>query len=82
MKVTRGPLIDRYADTFGLQVGDVLAWVAGYINYPETFPALAAVIEPSEPERATSIRAYMQSEVESSVSGRIKQQQETERKAA
>ena len=59
MNITPGPSILAYAETFAVPVAEVVEWVSTYIN---TYPA-AWESDPTEKERAASIRAYMEKEV-------------------
>ena len=71
MKITKGPLLQKYGDCFGVPVDEVIEWVSGYVNgpWPES---LIPQLEPTEQERLTHIKAYIASEVKNSVTGRIK----------
>jgi|GEM_PF-5394882 len=61
MKITQGPVTERYAAIFGLEISEVLAWIDGYINKPEGHQSLqsAGLYEPTEKDRAVSIMGYV-----------------------
>jgi len=62
MNITTGPLVEAYAKKFSVPVSEVLEWIDAYVHakgLPDNME-----IEPTERERATSIRAYMKRETE------------------
>jgi hypothetical protein len=68
MKITAGPTIEKYASYFDIPVEEVLNWANAYINKPEWFPET----EPTEKERAESIKQYIKSQVEGNINERIR----------
>lgn len=80
----RGENIVAYANTFGIDVQEVWAWVDQYVNRPGELPWMieAGVIEGAEKERATSIMGYIKSELDNSIAGRIKAEMRELREAA
>jgi hypothetical protein len=75
-----GPLMKEYADCYGCEANDVVAWVNDYVNgpWPES---LKENIEPTEKERLEAIKGYIEAMVNDSVSRRVKRSIK-ERKAA
>jgi len=76
-------VIRQYADTFGIDFEEVLAWCNAYIKTPGQFPRLIelGLIEPTEAERKASIQKYLTDRVAESTSGRIKREIFEERAA-
>ncbi len=58
MKITAGPMVKRYAEIYGCDVDEVVAWMSGYVNGP--WPdAMIENVEATEQERAESIKGYV-----------------------
>lgn len=72
--MTATSIIHIYADVFGLDRDEVMAWVKSYINRPGDFPRLIelGLIEDTKEARKASIQAYLQREVDKSTTGRIR----------
>jgi len=69
IKLKSGPLIEKYAHIYGCEIKDVLEWMNDYINHPEKYNAP----EPTEKDRADSIKGYVEAMIKCSTYGRIKQ---------
>lgn len=76
-------VIFEYADTFGIDRQEVVAWVNAYIRSPDQFPRLVALglIESTEAERKESIQKYLTECVANSIAKRIKSEIFEERAA-
>ena len=62
MNITKGPVIEKFAALFDIPVEEVIEWVSGYVNRPETeFPDLVeyGLIEETEAERFKSMADYI-----------------------
>ena len=78
-------IVIQYADSFGISRKEVTDWVNDYIKRPGEFPRLieAGLIEDTEAKRRESIKQYLERELASTVSGRIRQDiQNAHREAA
>ncbi len=86
MNITQGPVIEKFSALFDIPVAEVIEWVSGYVNRPETeFPELVkdGLIEPTEEERFRSIAAYIKARISDSADARIRESiAEDGRKAA
>jgi hypothetical protein len=78
MKISSGPMLQRYATVFGMPIEQVVEWVNGYVNTPAEYAPLVKY-EPTEKERFESIKAYIQWRLDNSTDGRIKAKAEAER---
>ena len=87
MNITQGPVIEKFSALFDIPIEDVIEWVSGYVNRPETvfFDLVAhdGFIEPTEEERFRSISAYIKARIADSADARIRESiAENGRKAA
>ena len=86
MNITQGPVIEKFSALFDIPVAEVIEWVSGYVNRPETeFPELVkdGLIETTEEERFRSIAAYIKARIADSADARIRESiAEEGRKAA
>ena len=64
MKITTGPLIQKYAAAIHTDSEEVRAWVDDYVNNAQQWDNLIAaeMYEASEVDRRESIRKYMEME--------------------
>lgn len=81
MKISKGPMLQRYSDVFGIPLEEVLAWVNGFVNHPEEYAPLVKY-EATEKERFESMKAYIQWRLAHSTDGRIKADIQANRKEA
>lgn len=86
MNITQGPVIEKFSALFDIPVEEVIEWVGGYVNRPETlFFDLVdyGFIEKTEEERFRSIAAYIKARIADSSDARIRESiTEDRRKAA
>lgn len=77
-------IVIQYADTFGIDRKEVTDWVNAYIRRPGEFPRLieAGLIEDTEAKRKESIKRYMEEALANSVTGRIRQDIQSEYREA
>lgn len=78
MKITRGPMLDKFATTFGIDISEVVEWVNAYVNRPDEFPKAEA----TEKERFDSIRKYINWRLDNSVNARIRASIQAEKREA
>ena len=69
MNITKGPTLQKFADIFGISIDEVVAWVNGYVNTPET--SFVGPYEATEAERFSAMRKYIDWRIETSTHGRI-----------
>lgn len=62
MNITKGPMLQRFADLIGVQVSNVAEWVNAYVNEPEQFHN-QELIETTEKARFASIREYIEQRI-------------------
>ncbi len=67
IKISAGPMVQRYAELFDVPVGEVVAWMSSYINEPANWQKLQelGLYEATEAERAESIKTYVKDQVKS-----------------
>ncbi len=85
MNITQGPVIEKFSALFDIPVAEVIEWVSGYVNRPETeFPELVkdGLIETTEEERFRSIAAYIKARIADSADARIRESIAEERRKA
>ena len=85
MNITKGPVIEKFSALFDIPVAEVIEWVSGYVNRPETeFPELVkdGLIETTEEERFRSIAAYIKARIADSADARIRESIAEERRKA
>lgn len=72
MKITKGPMLEKYARYFDVPIDEVVDWVNSYVNHPGDFhnPEL---IEKTEAQRLESIKAYITMRIDESSNERIRQ---------
>lgn len=65
MRITAGPMVQKYSERFEIPIDEVLAWMNAYVNSPDQFPRLVELemIQPTAMERAEHIRAMIQDEL-------------------
>lgn len=68
MKITKGPMLERFAQTFEIDLEEVIDWVNAYVNNPELFQNA----EKTERERLESIKKYITWRMENSINARIR----------
>lgn len=68
MKITRGPMLEKFATTFGVDISEVVDWVNAYVNRPDEFPKAEA----TEKERFDSVRKYINYRLDNSINARIR----------
>lgn len=68
MKISRGPVLDRFAELIDTSVDEVVEWVNCYVNHPD----MATNPEPTEKDRLASIKAYIEMRISESSNQRIK----------
>jgi len=58
MKISKGPMLEKYAKQFVVEIDEVVEWVNSYVNgpWPES---LMPHLEQTESERLASIRGYI-----------------------
>lgn len=69
MRITQGPMLERFASVFDIPVDEVVEWVSNYVNHPEMFKRAEA----TEKERFASIKRYVEWRISQSSDHRIKQ---------
>lgn len=69
MNITKGPTLQRFAEIFDWTIEEVLEWVNGYVNSPET--SIIGPYEATEAERFSAMRKYIDWRIETSTQGRI-----------
>ena len=85
MNITQGPVIEKFSALLDIPVEEVIEWVSGYVNRPETeFPELVkdGLIETTEEERFRSIAAYIKARIADSADARIRESIAEERRKA
>lgn len=86
MNITKGPVIEKFAALFDIPVEEVIEWVSGYVNQPETeFPDLVeyGLIEETEADRFKSMADYIKWRISITADARIRESiAEDRRKAA
>lgn len=72
MKITKGPMLEKYARYFNVPIDEVVDWVNSYVNHPGDFhnPEL---IEKTEAQRLESIKEYITMRIDESSNERIRQ---------
>ncbi len=77
MNITKGPVIEKFSALFDVPVEEVIEWVSGYVNRPETvffdLVAYDGFIEPTEEERFQSIASYIKARIADSADARIRE---------
>ena len=71
MRITRGPMLEKFAGYFDIPIAEVVDWVNRYVNHPEDFEN-QHLIEKTESERVESIKAYIQMRINASSNERIR----------
>lgn len=81
MKITKGPMLEKYARYFNVPIDEVVDWVNSYVNHPGDFhnPEL---IEKTEAQRLESIKEYITMRIDESSNQRIRQSIEQEKRKA
>ena len=69
MRITQGPMLERFAIIFDIPVDEVVEWVSAYVNTPELFQNT----ESTEKERFASIRKYVEMRLADTADSRIRQ---------
>lgn len=64
-------LMEQYADTFGIELSEVSQWVNSYAS-GDVPDSVREWMEPTKSDRIESIKAYIQREVDDSLTSRIK----------
>ncbi len=85
MNITKGPVIEKFSALFDIPVEEVIEWVSGYVNRPETeFPDLVehGFIEKTEEERFRSIAEYIKARIADSADARIRESIAEDRRMA
>ena len=85
MNITKGPVIEKFAALFDIPVEEVIEWVGGYVNSPETeFPDLVeyGLIEETEAERFKSIADYIKWRISITADARIRESIAEEKREA
>ena len=76
MNITQGPVIEKFAALFDVPVEEVIEWVSGYVNRPESeFHYLVGrgLVEKTDEERFRSIAAYIKARIADSADARIRE---------
>ncbi len=76
MNITKGPAITKFSALFDIPVEEVVEWVSGYVNRPETeFPDLVeyGLIEETETERFKSMADYIKWRISITTDARIRE---------
>jgi len=76
MNITQGPAITKFSELFDVPVEEVIEWVSGYVNRPETeFPDLVeyGLIEETEAERFKSMADYIKWRISITADARIRE---------
>ena len=76
MNITKGPVIEKFAALFDIPIEDVIEWVSGYVNRPDTeFPDLVeyGLIEETEEERFKSMADYIKWRISITADARIRE---------
>ena len=68
MKISKGPMIEKFAALIDESVDVVLEWVNNYVNCP----GLLDIQEPTEKERMDSIKCYILFRIHNSLTEQIK----------
>lgn len=68
MNISEGPMIRKFSVMRDIPIKEVMFWVNSYVNSPELFKDA----EKTAQERAESIKRYITSRVENSLTERIK----------
>ena len=74
-KIIEGPTIKRFSELFDIPVKEVVYWIDGYVNCPESMfsdQLNEGFIEDSENERFSSIAEYIKRRIEETADSRIK----------
>lgn len=85
MNITKGPVIEKFAALFDVPVEEVIEWVSGYVNRPETeFPDLVeyGLIEETEADRFKSMADYIKWRISLTADARIRESIVEERRKA
>lgn len=71
MKITKGPMLEKYARYFNVPIDEVVDWVNSYVNHPGDFhnPEL---IEKTEAERMQSLKGYITMRINATSNYRIR----------
>lgn len=76
MNITQGPVIEKFSELFDIPIEDVIEWVSGYVNRPDTeFPDLVeyGLIEETEEERFKSMADYIKWRISITADARIRE---------
>ena len=76
MNITQGPVIEKFAAVFDIPVEEVIEWVSGYVNRPDTeFPDLVeyGLIEETEADRFKSMADYIKWRISITADARIRE---------
>lgn len=76
MNITQGPVIEKFAALFDIPIEDVIEWVSGYVNRPDTeFPDLVeyGLIEETEADRFKSMADYIKWRISITADARIRE---------
>ena len=76
MNITQGPAITKFSALFDVPVNEVIEWVSGYVNRPDTeFPDLVeyGLIEETEAERFKSMADYIKWRISIAADARIRE---------
>lgn len=68
MKITRGPMLEKFANAFEVEIDEVVEWVNAYVNRPEEFKHA----ETTEKERFESIKKYISWRLDNTSEARIR----------
>lgn len=69
MKISKGPMLEKYSRMTDVPIGEVMEWINLYVNQPELFDFQT---EETEQERFTSIKLYVLYMLDNSTTQRIK----------
>lgn len=68
MRISKGPMLEKYARMIGEEIDVIIEWVNNYVNLPGVLP----MQESTEKERLDSIKCYILWSLENSTTERIK----------
>ena len=76
MNITKSPVIEKFSALFDIPIEDVIEWVSGYVNRPDTeFPDLGeyGLIEETEADRFKSMADYIKWRISITADARIRE---------
>lgn len=81
IKIKRGPMLERYAEIYGVDIDEAIECMTAYVNGPWV-DSLKPYLEDTEHQRLESIKGYIGGMIKCSTYGRIKEDLEAEQRKA